>query len=504
MTHDAATPNTSAPSPTPSPAPSPAETTLSAAPSAASDRRALLAGIGGIAAGALLVSRASAGPLTPPTGTLASTGKTLTEVEPRIAISATNTPGDASNVVVISQPGSYYLTENLSVPSGKNGINIQTDHATIDLNGFAITGRPGSLTGITAPNFSGGQTHHIRNGAVKGLGGFGINLASTQGSILEGLTVEDCGNVGLQISGTQTRISRCAAFRNASHGYSISADGVLSDCVSGLNTGNGFICSVHAVLDRCTSSNDANGFALAFAVATSCSYTGSGIGFSTIGALTATGCRAVGGAIGFASTSTGLQAHLRNCVADSCGLGFQLIGTSGRVVIESCTASNSSGNGFSLADGATIIDSVARNNAGFGMSINSNGVFRRCTLLANSVQYAMNAANNCVIDACHFTSNTVGGVLCSSANTITNCTFTANGGAGAAVRMNGTGNAIDTCQFNNNATAISSTVGGNAITRNRLAGNTTKYSLIGTNFVGTSVTTAAGLATANAWANIEF
>ncbi|MCH8150310.1 MAG: hypothetical protein IH987_20420, partial [Planctomycetes bacterium] len=39
----------------------------------------------------------SAGNLNPPSGPVTPTMKTLTEVEPRIAINATNTPGDASS-----------------------------------------------------------------------------------------------------------------------------------------------------------------------------------------------------------------------------------------------------------------------------------------------------------------------------------------------------------------------------------------------------------------------
>ena len=46
-----------------------------------------------IVAAAAILSRA--GPLTPPGGTVASTYKTLSEVEPRTAISAATTPGDA-------------------------------------------------------------------------------------------------------------------------------------------------------------------------------------------------------------------------------------------------------------------------------------------------------------------------------------------------------------------------------------------------------------------------
>lgn len=64
-----------------------------------------VAGLAGVAALSALSSRANAGPLTPPGGAVAPSGKTLTEVEPRIAINATNTPGNASVLYRIAQPG---------------------------------------------------------------------------------------------------------------------------------------------------------------------------------------------------------------------------------------------------------------------------------------------------------------------------------------------------------------------------------------------------------------
>ena len=63
-----------------------------------------------------------AGPLTPPAGPVGPTYKTLSEVEPRTALNAANTPGDASNLFIISQPGSYYLTGPIS--TGLTAIRI--------------------------------------------------------------------------------------------------------------------------------------------------------------------------------------------------------------------------------------------------------------------------------------------------------------------------------------------------------------------------------------------
>ena len=91
---------------------------------------------------------AIAGDLTPPAGPVAPTMKTLDEVEPRTAINLTNTPGDADSVYRITASGSYYLTGNITDQADKSGIEIATSGVSIDLNGFALIGVPGSGAGM--------------------------------------------------------------------------------------------------------------------------------------------------------------------------------------------------------------------------------------------------------------------------------------------------------------------------------------------------------------------
>ena len=81
------------------------------------------------------------GSLTPP-GAPGETMKTLEEVyertDPRTPIS--------SLPYTISEPGSYYLTGNLS--STTNGIVIESNFVTVDLMGFSLTARVVNRTGI--------------------------------------------------------------------------------------------------------------------------------------------------------------------------------------------------------------------------------------------------------------------------------------------------------------------------------------------------------------------
>ena len=90
--------------------------------------------------------------------------------------------------------------------------------------------------------------------------------------------------------------------------------------------------------------------------------------------------------------------------------------------------------------------------------------------------------------------------------TLTNCTAADNGSAvlgNAGFRATGADTTFDSCTATGNPVGFNAT-GGCILTRNRASGNTTNFSLIGTNFLGAIVTTAAGVATANGWANFEF
>ena len=126
---------------------------------------------------ACLGAASMAGPLSPPAGPVTPTHKTLTEVEPRVAINAANTPGDADSIFRISQPGSYYLTGNLTGQAGKHGIEIATSGVTIDLAGFEVRGIGGALDGIAAT--INGSELCIRNGTIRFWPADGIDLQTS-------------------------------------------------------------------------------------------------------------------------------------------------------------------------------------------------------------------------------------------------------------------------------------------------------------------------------------
>jgi len=97
------------------------------------------------------------------------------EVEPRIPID--------SGSYTITQPGSYYLTEN---STGR--ITIQADNVTLDLMGFRIAVSSGDA--IDIPNGYGENTL-IRNGSLRpGSGGLGVDAGYADYSRFENLRVE--------------------------------------------------------------------------------------------------------------------------------------------------------------------------------------------------------------------------------------------------------------------------------------------------------------------------
>jgi hypothetical protein len=233
-----------------------------------------------------------AGPLAPPAGPIASTGKTLTEVEPRTAINVSNTPGSSSSLFVITQPGSYYLPANITVPTGKNGIEITASNVTVDLNGFTITGQTGSSIGIYA---SDRQSLRITNGSISGMGTYGIYLTSAsiapKQQTIDHVSVRNCGSDGIEFS-----------------------DGMISDCQVTGNDGIGiFIYRTHStIVERCTvSGNSSYGIDMYVGTMRDCSATGNGATGLYCSMGTITGCFSSKNDVGFGGDGV----NLTNCTA---------------------------------------------------------------------------------------------------------------------------------------------------------------------------------------------
>lgn len=302
------------------------------------------------------------GALTPP-GAPAPTMKSLDQIEARTAI--TNT----SSLATISQPGSYYLTGNLTVASGI-GIIINTNGVTLDLNGFTIrsTAAVSALNGIRLNGTLSDITilnGHIRgsvtnNGSgVYGGGGFdyGIFFNGPQpvNVLVSHVSVSGCGNYGIYLGiGDSTVVEACTVRTVGANGIyasvvksctAVDCGGTavygnqVSDC-RGECSGSG--SGVYAdVAQNCYGSS--SGAYGVFAAATVQNCYGSSTSFPGIYSdRTATGCS------GFSSSSYGLYV---NGPASDCH-GSSTFGTG----LKATTANNCTG---SRAGGRAIEATVA-------------------------------------------------------------------------------------------------------------------------------------------------
>ncbi len=475
------------------------------------DRRVML-GLAGVAGMAALAGMAKAGPINPPAGPVGSTSKPLGEVEPRTAINATNTPGDATAVFILPNGGSYYLTGDVSVPSGKIGIKAPGGalNLTIDLNGFKIQGSAGSGAGISRATGFGGSTLVVRNGVIAGMGGAGIS-GDGQNVLIEDVSISDCTGAGFDIQTETGRFVHCGAFRNGAQGFNVGTAAFLS-CVAEFNTGYGFQSSNAAVLEGCVATfNIAGGFTAGNLRASNCFALVNTNGFLSTGSMTLSGCQVGGGTTGFSMSGTGGVAALDSCTALSVsGVGFSLLAAGSQAT--GCVARGCTGFGFQFGSQAMVQGCNATGNTGGGFSATGGfGTLIGCSAVANGTAAAPASGfvlgNLMRVESCTATSNIQHGFTVMSNCTLCGCVATSNGNSvagNAGILVTGVRTSVDGCTATNNTIGVSVAASANIVTRCRAGGNTMNFSIVASNFVGASVTTAAGMAGANGWANFEF
>ncbi len=175
------------------------------------------------------------GSLTPP-GAPAPIMKSLDQIEARTPISYAG--------FVITSPGSYYLTTNLTGFSSvfSKGITISSGNVTLDLNGFTVQGVSGSASGIY---ISGAYTNIVvRNGIVTGWGGNGVTwnyptLPAPQNIVLEHLIVTANSSYGIAIANGCV-VSECSVLNNQNIGIFVDGDNslIIGNTLVGNNVAN--------------------------------------------------------------------------------------------------------------------------------------------------------------------------------------------------------------------------------------------------------------------------
>jgi parallel beta-helix repeat protein len=387
-----------------------------------------------VAALALTLS-VSAGPLTPP-GAPSSTGKTLTEVEPRIPIDATTAPGTTTALHRISQSGSYYLTGNLTGVAGKAGIEILAHNVSIDLNGYTLEGVAGSLEGIRNAGALGDNTT-IRNGVVTGWGDDGVNLAASgnsDGNRIEAIHVAGNGGYGV-ITGISAVVRDCIASTNALGGIVVPNGGVIESCVARDNGGNGISGNYGMVIRNSMSMGSA----------------GNGISVSSSSTIT-------------------------NCVASNSG-GDGIRATTG-ANITNCTSSNSGASGIVTSISSTVADCTISTAGASGISVGSASSVTRCTVAVPALDGIV-FPNDCAI---------IG-------NKIDAAGFGAGGGA--AIHATSADNRIEGNIATDSLRGVDVDAAGNFIARNTCSGNSTNWDVVAGNVCLVIFATDAGAISGN-------
>lgn len=292
-----------------------------------------------------------AGDLNPPVGPIAPTMKTLDEVEPRIIINATNTPGDADSVYRITQPGSYYLTESIAGVAGKSGLEIDASNVKVDLMGFEIVGVAGAYYGVWVTS---GTRFRLCNGTVRNFQLQGVFAQNAHASVYSDLTIADNEDTGI-VTGSDCIVENCTAYSNTKTGFNIGRGCVVRGCVAYLNEDYGMALNAHCIVENCTARD--NQWAGIYAT--------------------------------FESTV------IRNCHAYS----NWIVGIKGGInaVIEGCTSEANGQEGFILGSGS-ITNCSAHNNTKSGIQVSSDCIVRGNVCTSNGEEGVLVSGSRCRIE----------------------------------------------------------------------------------------------------------
>lgn len=268
----------------------------------------------------------------------------------------------------ISRPGSYYLRHNLHAVGAGNGITVTASDVTLDLNGFALVGSPGSGNGIDA-NLSGLSGLVVRNGSVSSWGGAGIEASSATHCRFDSLILHDCGAQGVY-GGSASLVRDCCARANGiaagADGLRVAADSRITDCIATGNGNDGIrVGDGSCISGSVANSNAQDGFRLARAV--------------TIVDSQARG----NGAVGIHSPGT-------------------------PCTIARCTAESNGSHGLEIGDGSNVSNCVSDDNVGYGILMNDRSIVEHCSVTRNALAGIRT----------QWDSRVVGNVCCSNATGI--------------------------------------------------------------------------------------
>ncbi|MBU0679274.1 MAG: right-handed parallel beta-helix repeat-containing protein [Verrucomicrobia bacterium] len=328
----------------------------------------------------------------------------------------------------IDNAGSYVVTENLSAGASQNGITVNADNVTIDLNGFSIYGITNSFNGIVSTSSRINVT--VINGSVRDCGDDGIDLSTAVNCLVKNVRASNNGAAGIQLGDASTVIE-CTAIGNGSstnhNGITTAGGSVVSACVTRDNTGDGI-------------------------------------------------------EVGNAST-------ISSCVArENHGHGIE---AGDAAMVTGCNARDNDSHGIVVGSGCHVTDSVGySNDDGFHVrGVGSN--ISRCTAFGNLLYGIRAGSGNSVIHSTAY-DNQVGNIHVGSECYVfyNNCVSTNSSSGGIVV--DGTDSRLENNHLLRGAFGFDVNGTDNFIVKNTAAECTTEYDIVGGNQTGLVVNTPAG------------
>ena len=446
------------------------------------------------------------GPLTPP-GEPAPTMKTLAQVEPRTPVS--------SAPITLSQPGSYYLTANLS-----GTVMIAADNVALDLMGFTIEASSGSA--ISQSGLC--RNVRIHNGVVAAPQGSGVSLGSSVSNangVVENLQVGPCQGWGIVVGGGFT-VRNCQVSGTGVAGIYVAGNSVIRDCRiegcgMGLNiTGKDALVENNVVKGNADNYNIAKGNRINLllceipeSISWPCSVkfagtltmTGSDNGivvYSDNVTIDLAGHALVGPGVTsgygiYHDTSYRNLRVMNGQIVGWCGVGkagvyagspsailtdlqaqtnYYGIATGDGAVISDCTAQGNANDGFHLSDANTVSDCTASRNGARGISAGSGCVIAGC-LADQNVSNGIEVAYSSMVSGCATYYNLGNGFFLSGSCTISKCKAGSNNGDG--IRVGNTCEVFQSGCFSNgnngDGAGIHALSSDNRIEENNLLGN---------------------------------
>ncbi len=276
----------------------------------------------------------------------------------------------------ISEPGSYFLTGNLTLVSTRatTAIIVATSHVTIDLMGFSLSGSdPGAQIGILMPDVG---DIEIRNGMINSFSAECINASSSnypfdeEGNRFLNLSIQSCGT-GIFAQGGAYLVSNNTVLNNSDKGIFVLSSGseISNNRVAGNDDDGIHVSGESVIFNNVVRNNSGDGI----------SHGGS----SVVSQNVSTG----NGGYGIHAFN-GSSLISRNAVSGNDEGGIVVVGPAnpGISIVENTTGYNK-GSGIVAAVNARIVNNVSVWNSEHGIHLFDN------SLVDGNLAYNNNSAN---------------------------------------------------------------------------------------------------------------